>query len=368
MYNLLMTLMHLRLRFLCMVAVVVAAPSRASHAQDRPVRRDDLQRVAATLARASTSAPTAWPGFAGPSEYLLCQDRDYTVLVSAEHPGSALGVAPTQTLTSAAPTSLFVYAGRLPGLPPHCFTFRYPFRDRQLLAFPMLDSAYSIHSPDGASAVAVLHEQFHQFQRSHFGGTQGAHAAWRFDVHEAPPDIPADALQDAAFGEGARVERTLLAEALSAPNADSTRLVLRKYVIARSRRMRRLAHDLRGIEPHEERKEGTAQYAAYVAVLGGGSSRAPEVGATLREDLLAALDFSAPAPSTRNWRAWHIYASGAAIGVALDKLGCDWRTTVTAGASLFATLAAAVAPDLDLGDVLSPLQPTERLVCRNGTT
>jgi hypothetical protein len=343
--------------------------AQAIAAQPMVEVRPEAPGIVTALARSGAATAAAWPGYAPPAEYLLCQGTDLTLLIAREPPGSELGSAPVRTVAVVDAPEIHVYRGRLAGLPTHCFTLRFMYRGRQILAFPMIDSAYSVRDPRRVTAVAVLHEWFHRFQRNVFRGTVGALPAWRFDVHEAPPTLPAELMGSAAFQEGARRERELLALAFEAPSADSLRRTLIGYIATRAARMRLLPIALRGVEPHEERKEGTAQYAAYRAAIGAGNASAPALLSVVREDLLTPLDFTGSAEASgRTWRNWHVYASGAAIGLVLDRLGCDWREAVSAGYSMFAVLVQGVGFVGDLGDVITPVAREQLLSCRTGTT
>lgn len=348
------------LLFAVMILPVVALRPMVAKSQSRAELRDDIPAAVAHLAGAGAASDAAWPGFRPPAEFLLCQGSDLTVLVSDQPLGPEHGGRPADIVSVSGAPPIHVYRGRAQGLPPSCFTFRFPHHGRQILAFPALETAFSIRDPQRALVVGVLHEWFHQYQRSAFAATDGAKPEWRYGVHEATLPMPAEVMEDDAFQRGARDERLLLARALSSPEGDSMRLLIREYLTARAARMRLLPPELRGVEPHEERKEGTAQYAAYRTVFARGAPASQELVSLLQEDLREPLDFAqAAAGSVRTWRSWHIYATGAAIGVLLDRLGCDWRLAVAEGSSFFAVLLAATGDEPSMEDVVTPV-PTER--------
>jgi hypothetical protein len=318
------------------------------------------------LSALSTSAATeqAWRGFRPPDEFGVCQRFELTLVVMREPADSTAPLGTILHIPGTEHRTVRAFEGRLPGLPPSCFTFRFQFAGRQLLAFPALDSAYSLRDPQGATTAGLLHEWFHAFQLSEFRGTLGTVPAWAFDVHEAGEALPEETLHGATFQRLAREERLLLAAALGAPTTDSVRAILRQYVASRAHRMRLLPEPFRGVEAHEERKEGTAQYASYVATFLATDGDLDRLTPTIQSDLRAPLDFAANGGGERGpWRSWHIYATGAALGVLLDRLGCEWQPAVAQGYTLFGAISRASGSPGSLADVVTSVPPEVSVAC-----
>ncbi len=148
----------------------------------------------------------------------------------------------------------------------------------------------------------------------------------------APPEF-------AAAGE---VERRMLVDALRLADADSLRALLRAYLAVRAERTGRLP-DVRRVERHSERMEGTATFVgcrAARAVLG---SPEDSVLACIRRELTRPLHLAPPAEADARLMRWRHYGTGAAMAYLLERLGDpDWRKRVEEGAPLDEVLARAV--------------------------
>jgi hypothetical protein len=80
-------------------------------------------------------------------------------------------------------------------------------------------------------------------------------------------------------------------------------------------------------------------YEAALLALEGSTKRVVEI---VRADLLATPAFDA-SPNMSSYRHWHIYATGSAIGLILDRLDVDWRPDIQRGSTFWDLLERAVA-------------------------
>lgn len=346
-------------------AVAVCAAATALGAQSTPpthVVDSSLLAAASRVVGAVAATARAWPGFRPPEAFALCQQDELTVVVARDASSVATAGATRVAVPGHNEWDAWVFEGRLPNLPPRCFTLRFDFDARRTLAFPAIDSIYSIVEPVLATTVAVLHESFHIFQRSAFGDTRLPDGTTLF-VHGDSDPLPPEILHSAEFQRLARSERELLASALVAP-VESLAPMLDEYIRLRATRMRLLPEVLRGVEPHEERKEGTAHYVGYVSTFMQADGDRQRVVSTLQADLRAPIDFAANGGGRRGpWRSWHIYATGGALGVLLDRMSCDWKPVVVAGYTPFGVLARATGSRSPLDDIVLPVPDSIRLRC-----
>lgn len=341
----------------CAAATALGAQTSPTHAVD-----SSLLAAASRVVGATAATERAWPGFLPPESFALCQQDELTVVVARDASSAATAGAISVAVTGHDEWDAWVFEGRLPGLPPRCFTLRFEFDARRTLAFPAIDSIYSIVDPVLATTAAVLHESFHMFQRSAFGDTQLPDGSTLF-VHGDSDALPSEILHSAEFQGLAQRERELLAFALMAP-VESLAPLLDEYIGLRATRMRLLPEELRGVEPHEERKEGTAHYVGYVATFMPADGNWQRVVSTLQADLRAPIDFAADGGGHRGpWRSWHIYATGGALGVLLDGMGCDWKPVVAAGYTPFGVLVRATGSRLPLDDIMAPVHDSVAVSC-----
>ncbi len=262
-----------------------------------------------------------WPGYVGPTEFVLCGRSHGTIILAREPVPSSLQRA--DRLQGGAP--IYVVPGRLPRLENWCFVPDYAWEGRTLLAFPVVDSVFGIRDPVLATVVGLYHEEFHRYQVRHFAATSGT----KLGILEEEPQ-PEEALRTVAFQQDASRERTLLAAALEAQPLDSVRALAREYLCARKARMARLQRMYVVAEDHHERKEGSAQLVGYEAALRAVGRPTEDRVALIVWDLRHVPPFDA-GPNRNSYRHWHIYATGSAIGVLLDRLRPGWREAMQAG-------------------------------------
>ncbi len=321
-----------RLGWAVILATVIK--SAAVHGQALPDSGNyDRQGVEAASAvfRAYPLTGT-WPGYAGPAEFVLC-GRSAGTIIMARGPVSS-SLQRVDSLQEGAP--IYVVHGRLPRLEDWCFVPDYAWEGRTLLAFPVVDSVFGIKDPVLATLVGLYHEEFHRYQVRHFAATTGTTLA----ILDEEPQ-PEEALSTVEFQQDASRERTLLAAALQAQPLDSVRALARNYLAARRMRMARLQRMYVIAENHHERKEGSAQLVGYEAALHAVGRPSEDRVPLIVWDLRHAPPFDAD-PNKSSYRHWHIYASGSAIGVLLDRLSPGWRSAMQAGETFPALLEQAL--------------------------
>ncbi|HEV7352290.1 MAG TPA: hypothetical protein VGN74_04080 [Brevundimonas sp.] len=175
----------------------------------------------------------------------------------------------------------------------------------------------------------LFHEQFHDFQSDAF--------RWLGEAGGEFVDISAlDDLE--TFTARVEIERHLLREAISATTDEARQSLVRLYLAAREARLGDAPGDVRLAEDHMEWSEGTAEYAATMAMTvmeAAGATSASRIAARLSEPL-----FSPGQSYTRSVFRGRAYGVGAAQAWLLDAVDApDWRRRVEAGQPLAQLLA-----------------------------
>jgi hypothetical protein len=310
-----------------------AAPTSAQ----APLSRSDslLLEIASALVRGRADANALWfeQWFGG--EFMLIRPEGGVLAVLARPwPVSLASPISVHPLGDAGHVGYLLAPG--PGLPDR-FTLQ-PFEGSRLVAFPLLDSIYSIREPVLATVSAVFHEAFHLRQLN---------ARWFFSIPREASNAPPRSLIDSQeFQELAARERALLAQALEVVEADSLRALLRTYLDVRATRSGLFPADVNAYEAHEERKEASAELIGYRAGLESVDGNLERLVPLVRSDLENTPPFDDPRAThpMGYFRQWHIYATGAAIGILLERLGVDWREEMQRGATFVDLLSAAVTP------------------------
>lgn len=258
----------------------------------------------------------------------------------------ALDKAPKESsgfvsLASNGPDSLYYSRTRPARLEDQCFHLNYVFEGRPILSFPQLDSIYSVADSVSAQAIALVHEEFHRFQADVFAHTNslGNRFASALDRTEQPPDT---LIASSKFRRLAWQERQVLAEAIQTSDRTQILSLVRQYIALRTRRLGLVAEDQRANEAHEERKEGTAHLVSYCVVANLLDKPVWWVSEHVRSDLLSTPAFE---QNPSSFRHWHIYATGAGMGLVMDELGVSWRQEVQDGQSLFERLEEIARDD-----------------------
>jgi hypothetical protein len=308
-----------------------------------------LMRVVEVADHGAARAAGVWPGYRIPIEYIICNADGPTIVTTASPPPSKFGQPLSISPSTTTGTTVYLYAEPPPGLDFVCLDLEYPVGQARLLAVPLIDSVYSLTEPVLASLALLYHEAFHRYQDDHFAHTHG-------DTTYRPllePKIPLQIIQSQEFQRLARIERVLLADALAVvgkPN--SLRSILRNYLSARWKRMQLLAPEHRGAEPHNERKEGSANLVGYEAAHLVAQGTTEGVASLVIADLLATPGFGGEDYMSNGYREWHIYATGAAIGLVLGRLNIEWRQAMQDGATFEELLRSAVSFTDEDADIL----------------
>jgi len=268
-----------------------------------------------------------WPGYVVPSQFMACSAIGTTVVVGDSATLAYFGTGSAETAhrrIRLLPTPPAQLAGV-------CFDLAFKVGQVQLVAVPVIGVLYSIRDSLTSNVVQLYHEGFHAFQGRTFAATRASqYAPWQ-EVR-----LPLEVVRSPAFDSLARVERLLLIESLRSEQLDSVRILLATYLHVRDMRMRLLSPKFALAEAHNERKEGSAQWVGYTAALLRMRGSRVEVPQIIALDLQHTPSFGEGRSDDyfgNGYRQWHIYATGAAIGVLLEKLGIEWREELQAGAS-----------------------------------
>lgn len=285
-----------------------------------------LHAIAATASDSIGLTRGLWNGFAVPSQFLVCRASGETVVVGEASTLARLGVATDSTRGG---------AGFLPAAPDRladvCFDLAFAVGSARLIAVPVVGALYSITDSLTANVVQLYHEAFHAFQAAAFAPTRGSAYTALQEVR-----LPLDLIRSPVFDSLARVERHLFAEALRSIQPDTVRARLVQALAVRDARMQLVPPSLRQAEAHNERKEGSAQWVGYTATMRRLRRPPADVSALIAFDLEHTQSFARGQPDDyfgNSYRQWHIYATGAALAVLLERLGVVWQAEIQEGAT-----------------------------------
>jgi len=220
-----------------------------------------------------------------------------------------------------------------------------------------LDPPPGVESPAVYLFQFVIHEAFHQFQRTTFRDVE-------IPTEEKYPILDSENAAQAAL------EMFILRDAVRAAahgDAAAAREMAAMFIAVRRYRWAGVSEALRRFERGKEITEGSARYVEFLAADRMGvlcragatvnSALCAElatqsVAASLVEDFTTRFRDSALGPGdvARN----RIYPVGAAIGYLLDFLGADWKSTTAAlpeAATLADLLTERLGPELSDPDV-----------------
>jgi hypothetical protein len=203
----------------------------------------------------------------------------------------------------------------------------------------------------------ILHEQFHRYQFTGFRDMEAT--TTRDGIVCPPPALDTAAVATPQFIVGIDRERRILTRALAADSGAALRQAVVEFLNARYER----THADPGLRLHErrlERFEGSAEYVERVAAsrLFGAEHDATSILAKELGRPFASLPETGPEMPARQLR-WWLYATGAAQGILLDRLGSAWQQPLAAGASFDELLAAAIGWTSP-----RPWRPRPEPVCR----
>lgn len=284
-----------------------------------------LYGAGATIAAAEGLLDDVWPGYWFPGKKFILAIPGQCVLLYSSEPAPP-GYEPL-SLVSAGTGSFYLARGNVPrlGASEGHFDIRFPVGRGFATAVPIRESLLpTLH--------ALYHEAFHAYQNDEFSDPSVTHSS-----------VPNAVVGDPEFRALAEVERRVLAEAIVQSDEEALRNLARRYLAVRLHRLAAVPAHVADVEREMERVEGTAQFVGYSAAV-----RALDLSATATADIIG-RDLRKPAKTSRFGGEWtlrlRVYATGAAIGVLLERLATDWRSGVERGASLEALLVRSVASD-----------------------
>lgn len=322
----------------CIPLACLLSGTGVAHGQDAPHVADSVHVTAVVAVGKGVPEGAVWPGYTGPEEFVVCTRTGRTILALLMPPPGEWS-ATLVNASSDSTASVYVLQSILPELERSCVKmWNWSFDGRNMFAFPALDSVYTIRDPLVALTTTLFHEGFHLYQMEHFARTQSASLA----PLEEPPAVSLDLVTSSKFQDLASEERRVLADALRVEALDSLQPLLARYLRLRKSRMALVPGEQRATEGHNERKEGSAQLVGYEAALLALENSTHRVSEIVRADLLATPPFDAN-PRMTSYRHWHIYATGSAIGLILDRMNVDWRYAVQEGSTFIELLERAVA-------------------------
>lgn len=333
-----------------LLGLCTATPAGAG-AQEN-LSEGDSAAVRAAVVVAKSDVRSVWPGYTGPKEFVVCTEGGGSVMALMEPPPGDVSWREVRGLPGERVT-VYHSSATLPGLRDVCIDLHYGLQGRSMLAFPQLDSTFSVTDPVAALATVLYHEEFHRYQWNSFRQTNGPEG---YAAVQKPVPVPRNVVFSERFRQLAAAERSVLAHAVLQHDGDSIRSSLATYVRIRKQRRALLPEPYRGTEPHEERKEGSAHLVAYQALNASLECCGRSVRELIHRDLLTTAPFVRDTV-TSSYRHWHIYATGAAIGLILDRLAMEWRSRLEGGATFFQLAQEAAA---DGFPITSENEPQER--------
>lgn len=287
---------------------------------------------AAELVHRYASLEPVWPGFDIPTEFILCIAGGGTLL-ALQRPPQIQASAIDHPSGERFPVRLYYAEDRLYGLGEKCTSFNYTYLEgKSLLAWPQYDGGHNLSDPADATAAAVIHEEFHRYQMRRFDPLFRASS----DVAE----LAAEVVTAPEFLRIAAGERAVLARALLS-DTSTLRRDLRQYLVLRDQRMRLAPEWLLRSEEDIERIEGSAHLVGYQGLFAARGGTVADLTRLVLRDLETSPVFDENS-QTSWYRHWHIYATGSALGLLLDRLGIEWRAKMEAGATFVDFVRAVV--------------------------
>ncbi len=310
---------------------VLAASVLSAHAQDppRPSALDsvNLRTMNAVVTVFKASRDSVWPGYdLSLQPFLVYRPGQWAVVLNP--PGPIEGYQPYPESWPRLGAPALLHQGATPGLVGQ-LEFDFPVGPVTMVAVPLADDLRGQARARARSLFAfVVHEAFHQFQRSAFR-----------EVNE--PSEEQYPILDPANSARAALEVHILEDAVRAVERQdlaASRRLAGLFLAQRRFRWEQASPLVREFERAKELSEGTAKYVetrlvANVAVICRTgrftdpyvcpSFQAVTVPGYLQADFESRLTDGAlsPADVPRN----RIYPTGAAMGVLLDFFGVEWK-------------------------------------------
>lgn len=294
--------------------------------------------VGLILLEHSGELESIWDGYWGPGHSIgLYPVGIGTLVLSA----GESGVGPLSLEDEKLPESLQGRAVVESGAPSGPFQLDYPYAGRRIAAVqvgaplaafqPGKEVAPWLTDPVASAVALAAHEGFHTYQNRSFVPIEGS------AIPLPGPDLALVRAHQALFDRHAtRVqlssERNALRVAVEATGSADVSRALEVYYSLLADRQASQPAEVSTFEVAQERWEGVATWVGYEAVR-----VTSELGndATVRHvahDL--GVDAAMPSQWDAFWR-WHLYATGAAKALLLDRIGLDgWQRALERGLSL----------------------------------
>ncbi len=293
-----------------------------------------LLEIASTVVRGTPHTHAVWSGgwFEGDFAILIPDGRSFVVVSNPD-------MEPLPPIIASRPidgfyrTAYLLPAGH-PEAPER--SGRRTFAGRPLsLVWQYSDSVFGVKDPLLANAVVLYHEFFHVF---HVGRRVWGLSGW-------DDDPPWDVVTSDVFQALAEREREILARALIASSSNSLVLLLNEYLEVRAERMGMLPTGSRAYETDYERLEGTAHLVGYATGLLAARGDLDDLIEIVSSDLRNTPRFDEPLWQSGPYRDWHVYATGAAIIILLDRLDPtgSWRESLARNAAFPGLLRQALS-------------------------
>lgn len=315
--------------FLCLLVTCGLASPAAGQAQELGTD-EGLLAAASDIVRGRADANAAWIRKWFTGEFMLVKPDGEALAVLLSSPPPSLAVSDSARVLPESEYVAYLLPAGQPGLPSPSVISE--FGERRVVAVPVVDSLFGLRDLRLATTTLVYHEAFHLYQIS---------ARWALPSG-ANQLASGDLVGRDEFQSLAARERAILARALGITRVDSLIAVLRTYVDVRSSRLALLPSYLRTAEAHMERMEASAHLISYRAALLAVEGSDERLFDLIRSDLFGTPGFDDPQREMDSYRHWHIYATGAAIGILLERLGVPWKEPLERGATFWDLLNGAL--------------------------
>jgi hypothetical protein len=286
-----------------------------------------LLQVALRVVRIGPRMEQVWPGFWSPEQaFIVYQPGEAVLLVSPHVPPAGFLPLRGAVVPRELQERTYLRRGTLQGLEAG---FRIDFPAGATTATAVAADPEGVR----ATVTTLFHEAFHGYQSRRFAAS-GSFVGEYVD----PSQVAAS-----EFRAMAEVERRMLATSLDLP-VDSLPGQLQQYLAVRWLRTLAMDSDVRAVEKHLERVEGSAHLVGLEAGLLASGEGREQLPRALLPYLTRSLD-SFSGPLVERMIRWRVYGTGAAIGLLLDWLEVAWRSRMEEGADFDELLGAAVRFD-----------------------
>jgi len=289
--------------------------------------------MASRMVAAGAEVAKIWPGYWPEDQAFVFQTHGEGALLISPGPRPA-GFEPVADaeLTPALRAKAFYHRGEVAGTVDAPFVVDFPIGQKRSAI--LVNTIFS----GKHTAEVAFHEQFHAYQFSAFKGVSLVGGNWSFVD-------PASIGDRAGFAAAAETERRALKAALDADSADERKRTLLDYFALRRQREATMSAQTIESERAFERNEGTAEYAARMALVAMGEFADAKAALVSRLD----ADLSAAEQAfVFTWFRERSYGTGAALSYFLSLYDpAHWQARIAAGETPDAMLANLVGAEAD---------------------